>query len=315
MRKMFIKYRLLGILAAVVALAGCKQEEKIVANFHSLAEPFFVQMSKAAQDEAATLGVKVVVVDAQANSSKQTADVQNAVTQGVSGIIIAPTDSKALAPAVNDIIAAGIPLVSVDRRVEGASQPVPHVGADNVAGGRIMVELVMRAYPDGANIVFLMGQPGSSSAIDRAKGVHEAVAASNGKYRIVAEQTANWARDQGLTVAQNILTSLTGNPPDAIIAANDDMALGATEAIVSMGLRDAGIKVVGFDATPEALAKIRRGEMYATVEQDPSRQIRVALGMLHANITRQEPMESVAISPLPITIDNLDAAARIDEAK
>jgi inositol transport system substrate-binding protein len=289
--------------------------EKIVASFHNLAEPFFVFMNKEVRDEAKKLDINVSVVDGQSNSPKQTADVENAITQGVAGIILAPTDAKALAPAVDDAIGAGIPVVTVDRRVEGTSKPVPHVGADNVAGGRKMAEQVVKQFPNGASIVFLLGQPGSSSAIDRAKGVHDAIAAAGPKYKIVAEQTANWARDQGLTVTQNILTSLTSAPPNAIIASNDDMALGAIEAVASAGLQKNGIAIVGFDATPDALKKVKDGEMLATVEQDPGRQIRTALRTLVDNIRNKKPIESVAVEPVVITSANLNAAARFSELK
>ncbi len=300
-----------GLAAGSVNAAG----EKIVASFHNMAEPFFVFMNKEIQDEAKKLGVKISVVDGQSNSPKQSADVENALTQGVAGIILAPTDVKALGPAVNAVLKDKVAIVTVDRRIEGTTAAVPHIGADNVAGGRKMVELVVKQFPNGANIVFLLGQPGSSSAIDRAKGVREAITKAGPKYKIVAEQTANWARDQGLTVTQNILTSLTSNPPNAIIASNDDMALGAIEAIASAGLKTKGIVVIGFDATPDALKKVKTGEMLATVEQDPGRQIRTALRALVDNIRKKTPIQSTAVEPVVITSANLNAAARFSELK
>ena len=306
------------LVAAALVLpssAAFAAGEKIVASFHNMAEPFFVFMNKEIQDEAKKLNVKISVVDGQSNSPKQTADVENALTQGVAGIILAPTDVKALAPAVNAAIKDNVPIVTVDRRIEGTTKPVPHVGADNVAGGRKMVELVVKQFPNGANIVFLLGQPGSSSATDRATGVHDAIAKAGPKYKIVAEQTANWARDQGLTVTQNILTSLTSNPPNAIVASNDDMALGAVEAIASAGLQKKGIVVIGFDATPDALKKVKSGEMLATVEQDPGRQIRTALRALVESIRNKKAIQSTAVEPVVVTSANLNAAARFSEVK
>lgn len=289
--------------------------ERIAVLFHNMAEPFFVFMNRELLDEAKKLKVKVNVVDGQASSPKQTSDVSNAVTQGVNGIVIAPTDAKAMVPAINEILAENIPVVTVDRRVDGAKKPVPHIGADNVAGGRKMAQWVVQNFPDGAAIVFLSGQPGSSSAIDRAKGIHDTLAAAGPKYRIVAEQTANWARDQGLTVTQNILTSLTGTPPQVIISANDDMALGAVEAIQSAGLGKQGIKVLGYDASPDALKKVRDGEMAATVEQSPGKQIRTALQVLVASIRNKADIKSVGIEPILITKGNLAEAARYGEVK
>lgn len=300
------------VLPASPALAD---NEPVAVLFHNMAEPFFVFMNRELIDEARKLKVKVNVVDGQASSPKQTSDVSNALTQGVTGIIIAPTDARAMVPAINEILSENVPVVTVDRRVDGARKPVPHVGADNVAGGRKMAQWVVQNFPEGARIVFLAGQPGSSSAIDRAKGVHETLAAAGARYQVVAEQTANWARDQGLTVTQNILTSLTGNPPQVIVAANDDMALGAVEAIQSAGLGKQGIKVLGYDASPEALRKVRDGEMAATVEQSPGRQIRTALQVLVANIRNKTEIRSAAIEPILITRANIAEAARAGELK
>lgn len=307
-----------AVIAGTLALQAAPAQadnERIAVLFHNMAEPFFVFMNRELLDEAKKLKIKVNVMDGQASSSKQTSDVSNVLTQGVDGIIIAPTDAKAMVPAINEILAEKISVVTVDRHVDGAEKPVPHVGADNVAGGRKMAEWVVRNFPEGASIVFLTGQPGSSSAIDRAKGVHDTLAAAGPKYTIVAEQTANWARDQGLTVTQNILTSLTGKPPQVILSANDDMALGAVEAIQSAGLSKQGIKVLGYDAAPEALREVRDGEMAVTVEQSPGRQIRTALQVLVANIRNKTEIRSVGIEPILITKDNLAEAARFGEVK
>lgn len=299
----------------MTALPAHADNERVAALFHNMAEPFFVFMNRELQDEAKKLKVRLNVVDGQASSPKQSADVSNALTQGVDGIIIAPTDAKAMVPAINEILADKVPVVTVDRRVDGAKQPIPHVGADNVAGGRMMAEWVIKNFPDGARIVFLSGQPGSSSGIDRAKGVRDTFAKAGPKYRIVADQTANWARDQGLTVTQNILTSLTGNPPQVIVAANDDMALGAAEAIQSAGLSKLGIKVLGYDASPDALKKVRDGEMAATVEQSPGKQIRAALQAVVAKVRDKKDIKTVAIEPILITSGNLSDAARFGEVR
>jgi inositol transport system substrate-binding protein len=100
-----------------------------------------------------------------------------------------------------------------------------------------------------------------------------------------------------------------------ILAANDDMALGAVEAIQAAGLGKLGIKVLGYDAAPDALRKVRDGEMASTVEQSPGKQIRVALQALVANIRTKSELKSVAIEPILITKDNLAEAARIGEVK
>jgi inositol transport system substrate-binding protein len=314
-----IKISLLaGAFGATLALPlspARADNERIVAIFHNLAEPFFVFMGRELNVAAKEEKVRVSVSDGQASSPKETSDVENALAQGVDGIILAPTDVKALVPAVNEILDAKVPIVTVDRRVDGADKPVPLVGADNVKGGTMQAEWVVKNFPDGARVVYLSGAPGSSSGIDRAKGLHDAFAAAGGKYQIVAEQSANWARAQGLSVTDSVLTELSGKPPSVIIAANDDMALGAVEAVHSANLDKTGTKVIGFDATPDALAAIKAGRMSATLEQSPSKQIRTALHMLVDNIRKHTEMKSVAITPILITADNLKEAERFSEVK
>jgi inositol transport system substrate-binding protein len=300
--------------APVVGLAGCNRggaRDRIAVSFHNMAEPFFVVMRRELMDEAEKLGVDVSVLDGQANSAKQSADIEAALVQGVKGVILAPTDVHALAPAVNSVLKERLPIITVDRRIEGASAPVAHVGADNVAGGRLMVEWIVRARPQGARIVLLTGQPGSSSAIDRTRGVREALAAAGPLYTLAAEQSANWSRDQGLTVTQNVLTSLGGARPDVILAENDDMAFGAIEALRTAGV--SGVSVLGFDATPEALRMIRSGAMSLTVEQSPSRQIRTALRQVVGSVRDGSPLTSVSIEPVVITRETLSSAERLNE--
>lgn len=301
---------------AISGLSSCsrpRNEIQIVASFHNMAEPFFVAMRRNLEDEARKLNVAVTVVDGQSNSAKQTADVNAAIADGSNGLILAPTDVNALTPAVRDVTKAGIPIVTVDRRVDGMAQPVPHVGADNVAGGAILAKWVIDNFPKGARIVLITGQPGSSSAIDRTRGIERTFAAAGPRYRIVTSQTANWQRDQGLTVTQNILTSLGPAKPDVIIAEDDDMALGAIEALRAGAVP--GVRVLGFNATPEALRAIKAGTMAATVEQSPSRQIRTALDQLVAHIRTKAPITGDNITPILITTANLGQAERISEAR
>ena len=119
----------------------------------------------------------------------------------------------------------------------------------------------------GARVVVLSGTPGSSSGNDRLKGVRDTLAAAGPTYRIVSEQTANWRRAEGLTVTEAVLTTLGRELPDVILAANDDMALGASEAVRSMRIEDKGIKVLGFDGNQDAVNAVKAGEMVASVLQ------------------------------------------------
>ncbi len=288
--------------------------ETIAVNFVSLTIPFYVFMRKEAEDEAKKLDVKLLIQDAQSSTPKQGSDLENALTQGVDGIVVAPTDVRATAPAIDVVLEEDIPLIAVDRRVEGTSKPVPYVAADNVAGGRLQGEWVIKNMPDGAEVVIINGQLGSSSGMDRVQGIHEALKAGGDKYKIVAEQPADWDRGKALSVAQNILTSLTGNPPDVFLVVNDDMALGVLEAIRSMGLSDQ-VKLVSYDAYPEALKAVKAGQMIGTVEQGPSKQIRTALQLIVDKIRNGTELKTVIVKPTLITAENIEQAERYSEIK
>ena len=310
-------YAVLAVLSLAAGI-GCSSKSAhdrsvVVASLHNLSEPFFIAMRHEFENEAAKLDVDLSVVDGQSNSAKQTADVEAAIASGAQGIILAPTDVHALAAAVESVLKAGIPIVTVDRRVENTSASVPHVGADNLAGGRSMAQWVIENFPGGAHIVLITGQPGSSSAIDRTRGIEVAFRTAGPQFQIVAEQSANWQREAGLTVTQNILTSLGTQIPQVILCEDDDMALGALEALRTSGI--AGVKVLGFNATPEALARVRDGEMAATVEQSPARQARAALQQLVARIRAHTPIPGASITPILITRANIGQAERIGEVR
>jgi len=305
----------LGVSAVLAACSRGGHEAEVVVSFNDLSQPFFVAMRRELEDEATKLGVKVQVLDAQNNSSKQIADLEAAAVQGAKVVIVAPTDSKALATAADELAQQGVAVISVDRNIAGAKTPVPHVGADNVAGGRAMADWVVKTYPNGARVVVITNDPGSSSSIERVKGVHEGLAAGGANFKIVTEQTANSKRDQALTVTQNVLTSMHDTPPDVILCLNDDMAMGALEAVRAAGFGSDKIKVLGFDAIPEALARIKAGEMVASVEQNPGQQIRTALRQAVAKIKTGAAPKSVSLVPVLITKDNLAQASRIAEVK
>lgn len=303
-----------GLLAAfITGMSGMahSQDLTIASSMPALEFPFFVHMQGALANEAASIGgIELIETDGQNQTTKQTVDVEAAIIRGVDGIIISPIDAVAMGPALQQAVEAGIPVISIDRRVEGVEGILSHVGADNVIGGQAQANLIIEMFPDGATIVNLQGQPGSSPAIDRNKGVHDILDSMSDKYVFVAEQTANFAREQGASVTESILAGLE-SPPDVIVAANDDMALGALQVVQEQGL---DIAVIGFDALPEALASVRDGGLTATVEQFPGGQSAQALQMMVSHLregTTPEPL--VLLQPITITADNIDQAERLGE--
>jgi inositol transport system substrate-binding protein len=313
--KTLVRLLTLGVLViGLTPSAALAAGEKIVLSVPDLAFPFFGFMKSKAEAEAKKLGVELTTQDGRGSSPTQSDGLLNALNQGVNGIVVSPSDVNALAPAINELIAAKLPVATVDRTIEGTTEKVPHVGADNVAGGVAMAEYVIKKFPNGARIIFLRGEPGASSAIDRAKGVLDTLKAAGDKYKILADQTANFKRDQGMTVTRALLTSM-GNPPDVILASNDDMALGALQAWQQAGIPNGKVMVIGYDALPEALAKIRSGELTATIEQSPGKQVSTAMEIVVDFLRNKTPMHDEVIKPFLVDKENLDQAERIGEAK
>jgi ABC-type sugar transport system substrate-binding protein len=238
-------------LAALAAAGPALAQDRLVVlgSVPSLGFPFFVHMLNQIKAEAEAQGVDLIESDGQNSAPKQTADIEAAVVQGVNAIVISPLDVNALAPAVEAAIQAGVPVVTIDRRVDGVKGILAHVGADNVKGGEAQAQAIIAAFPDGARIFNLQGQPGAGPAIDRNQGVHNVLDAVADKYQIIFEQTANFARAEALTVTEAGLAA--NGEPDVIVCANDDMALGAIEACAARGFTK--VKIYGFDALPEAV--------------------------------------------------------------
>src|SRR3954468_863978 len=182
---------------------------EILASLPNMAFPFFVHMLKAIHGEADKLGgISVVDSDGQGSSPKQTADIETALVKGVKGIVISPNEVDAMAPAIQGAVEAGVPVVTIDRRVDKVQGILAHVGADNVKGGEAQGQLVMKLFPNGAKVMNLQGQPGASPAIDRNKGLHNVLDKAPDKYKIVFEDTANFARDKGLSVTESALAGM-----------------------------------------------------------------------------------------------------------
>lgn len=227
----------------------------------TLNNPFFVDLRDGAQAKADELGVELVALDSQDDAATELANVEDLITKGVDVILINPTDSDAVGSAVTAANEASIPVITLDRSTN-SGEVVAHIASDNVAGGEMAGQFIIEKLGSAGKVVELEGIPGASAARERGEGFNKAIADSD--IEVVAKQTANFDRAEGLSVMENILQA---QPEiDAVFAHNDEMALGALEAIKASG-RD--IMVVGFDATDDAIAAIKDGDMAATVQQLP----------------------------------------------
>ena len=232
-------------------------------SISTMDNPFFVALRDGAQAEAEAIGINLITVDAQNDAAKQIAGVEDLIQKRVPVILLNPTDSDAVATVVMEATAAGIKVISLDRAVNGAAVS-SHIASDNAAGGRMAARFLLQKLGGKGNLVELEGIPGSSAARERGAGFDAAIADKPG-VKVVAKQPANFDRAQGLSVMENILQGT--RDIQGVFAQNDEMALGAQRALAEAGLKN--VAIVGFDATPDAVAAVKAGRLAATVQQKP----------------------------------------------
>lgn len=252
------------LLVLLLAFSAALAQGTIGLSLSTLNNPFFVTLRDGAQAAADEAGANLIVTDAQDSVSTQISDIEDLITRGVDVLIVNATDSAAVVPAVTQANAAGIPVIAVDRGVDGGDLAY-YVASDNEAGGAAAAEYVCDALDGEGNVVELEGIPGTTAARARGAGFNEYLSSSCQGLDVVARQTANFDRGEGLSVMENILVA---QPEiDAVFAHNDEMALGALQAIQASGRE---MVLVGFDATDDARAAVDRCEMHATVAQLPA---------------------------------------------
>ncbi|MEC0091131.1 ribose ABC transporter substrate-binding protein RbsB [Paenibacillus macquariensis] len=269
------KVNLILISMLLVLMTGCSLEPpewakpnksgdlnniKIGLSISTLNNPFFVSLKDGVVAEAKKQGMEVIVIDAQNDSAKQSNDVEDLMQQGVNALLINPTDSSAISTAVQTANSLGIPVIALDRSADKGKVEAL-VASDNVKGGTLAAEYIVEQLGKDAKVIELEGVPGASATRERGKGFHEI---ADAQLKVIAKQSADFDRTKGLTVMENLLQ---GNPGvQAVFAHNDEMALGAIEAIQSSGKR---IAVIGFDGNIDALNSIKAGKLTATVAQQP----------------------------------------------
>ena len=271
------------VLALAVALTSvaCNREPAtggderpvVALVLKTLNHPFFVEMRRGAQEAADRLGVtlQVQAAEREVDVERQMQIVENLIQTGISVLCITPSGSREVVSALVKARDAGVPIVIVDTRLDPQAaaaagvEPKTFIGSDNYAGGRLAGEYVIAMTGGNARVGILEGIPGHETGDSRLRGFRDAVAGQPG-ITIAGSQPANWERDQGFNVFQNMLQAHADI--DTVFAASDLMALGALEAISAAG-RTGTIRVVGFDALDDARKAIEAGTMAASVAQFP----------------------------------------------
>lgn len=253
---------IIGTLAACGSQKSLKDEKKIGMVVSTLNNPFFVSLKEGAEKRAKELGYEVVVLDSQNDASKERANVEDLVQLGITTLIINPTDSDAVVNSIKVANDNNVKVITIDRKSNGG-EVACHVASDNIKGGELAAKFILQKLNGKGNLVELQGIPGSSATRDRGEGFHNIVDKKE-CVKVVASQAADFDRQKGLNVTQNVIQAIPKF--DAVFAHNDEMALGAIEAIKA---ENKNVIIVGFDGNTDAITAVQRGEMAATVAQRP----------------------------------------------
>jgi inositol transport system substrate-binding protein len=261
-------------------------------------------MDKQAKSYPKGDGVQLQFEDARADVVKQLSQVENFISQKVDAIIVNPVDTASTKNIINAATKAGIPLVFVNRRPDQKDLPkdVVAVTSDDVEAGKLQMQYIAEKLGGKGKIVILLGDLANNSTTNRTKGVKEVLT----KYpdiKIEQEQTGIWLRDKGMTLVNDWLTQ--GREFNAVLANNDEMAIGASMALKSAGKEKGSVLIAGVDGTPDGLNAITKGDMAASAFQDAKGQ---AVGSVEAarKMARKEPVEQNVIIPFQlITPENV----------
>jgi inositol transport system substrate-binding protein len=321
MRKLSILAVCLSILLAGLLVAACAPETKAAAKaepakvaekkiklgvtIEDFNDVFMRYLLDQLKDEAQKANVEIMAMDGKRDPNEQVKQVENFITQKVDAILIHVIDNS-IAPRITKLaVDAKIPLVYVNRKPDDAAMPgdkVVAVASPEEIAGKLEAEFVVKKLGEKGNVAILMGSMGSAPQIGRTKGSKDFLA----KYpnmKIVREQTANFQRPDAVTVVENWLAG--GVKIDAIIANNDEMAIGAKIVLEGKKMKNKVI-VTGVDATADALKFIKEGTLDMTVFQNGGAQGRGGVQAALKIIKGEQVPKFVEIPFEPVTKDNYE---------
>lgn len=257
------------VIFAALVLTAChrgdrKQRLVIGVSYQNLQNEFIINLQDAVRARARALGADLVELDAQGRAETQIAQVENLVAFGADVIILSPCDREGSAPAVDIARREHKPIVLVNGMVANTAKADAFVGSEDTEAGRIAASYIMELLGGKGDIAIIHGPNGHSAEVLRSQGIRD-VLRRYPSVHVVAEQTANWDRAQALALMENWLAA--GRHIDAVVAQNDEMALGALKAIQAAH-REKDIRVVGIDAIPDALRAVAAHQLAGTVFQD-----------------------------------------------
>jgi inositol transport system substrate-binding protein len=266
------RFVLIALMVMIAFSGACKQDKKIrigvgMALFDdawlTYVREEIVNWGDAHKD------VELTIVDAKNDPAIQTGQAENFLAQQMDALVIMPPDASAVDPITRMVTSAKVPLVYLNRQVEDLPPGVIYVGSRSIDGGIFEMTELGRLMGGKGNIVIMLGELAHEASRNRTAGIKQVIAEKYPDIKILAEQTANWKRDEGKTLMENWLAS--GMKIDGVASTNDEMALGALLAIKAAG-KLGQIRVCGVDGSDDALASMDSGELDCTVFQDPKGQ-------------------------------------------
>ncbi|WP_428666535.1 sugar ABC transporter substrate-binding protein [Runella sp.] len=298
-------------LIALALLSGCSQtnekgqesgEKKMVigVTMLSMQNEFIVNVSDEMEKKAKELGVELITVDAERSALKQIEQVESFIAQKVDAIVMNPCEVEASSPAVTKALAAKIPIINVNS--ETATKPTAFVGSDDVESGRIAMKFIAEKLGGKGNVVMMHGYMGQAAQIKREQGAREILKQYPG-LKLIAHQTGEWDRAKSMSLMENWIQSY-GKDINAVFAQNDEMGMGAVNALTAAGMKDK-VVVVSIDAIPDALQAVKKGTLDATVFQNAQQQGAKAIETA-VKISKGQAFEKEVLIPFQlVTKDNV----------
>jgi inositol transport system substrate-binding protein len=308
---MYSRIRTVCATAMLLALPAMAQADEIGVSMALFDDNFLTVLRNGMQDYAAKQDdVDLQVEDAQNDVSKQLSQIQNFIAQGVDAIIVNPVDTDATPAMTKLAVEAGIPLVYVNRMPADKQLPekVAFVGSDERQSGTLQMKEVCKLMGGKGSILVMMGELSNQAARQRTQDVHDVIATPDcANIKIVEQQTANWSRTQGTDLMTNWLSA--GHKFDALVSNNDEMAIGAIQSLKAAGYDMKDVIVAGIDATQDALAAMKAGDLDVTVFQNAAGQGQGAVDAA-LKLAKGEKVESFVWVPFElVTPANMAAYA------
>ncbi|MBA4491717.1 sugar ABC transporter substrate-binding protein [Paracoccus sp. S1E-3] len=306
---MIRNYVAFPFLMAGLGLGGAAMADtRVAVSMTAFDNPFLTIIREGIAAEAEKEGdVELVFEDAQLDVARQLDQVQNFIADGYDAIIVNAVDGSSTTAITKAAVDAGVPLVYVNHPpgdVDSLPEDVSFVGSNEVDSGTMQTRQVCALLGGKGKVLVMMGPLENHSAITRTKDIHDVIATPDcAGMEVIEEQTANWNRGEAQDLMTNWLTS--GVDFDAVIANNDEMAIGAILAMKAAGMSMEDVVVAGIDATPDGLAALASGDLDVTVYQNAVKQGEVALQTAVAMAGGASADRNIWIPFEPVTRENM----------